>query len=163
MRLRSRLVAATLVTIVIGSAACSRPNANEPAVRADSQAPLNVRTPVPPFVMSALRRACFDCHSDETHWPWYAALPVASHLIERDVTRGRGQVNFSRWTQYNPFDRADLLDKICEMASTGKMPPRQYRMMHFEAWLSMKDVAALCNWSQQEATRLVQGEHDADQ
>jgi hypothetical protein len=152
---RWRVLVAALVMLAIGSAARSRPP--EAVVGADPSLSLNVRTPVPAAVMSTLRRACFDCHSDETRWPWYAALPIASHLIERDVTEGRGQLNLSRWTQYNPFDRADLLDKICQRASTGQMPPWQYRMMHSDARLSETDVTALCDWSQREAQRLVQG------
>ena len=154
MRLRTALAAA-LVMAAIGSAARSRPN--QPVGGADPPNSLDVRTPVPAPVMSTLRRACFDCHSDQTRWPWYAALPVASHLIVRDVTEGRGQVNLSRWTQYNPFDRMDMLDKMCRLASSGQMPPWQYRLMHFDARLSRTDVAAMCVWSQREATRLAHG------
>jgi hypothetical protein len=154
MRLKRTLVAA-LVMVAIGSVARSRPN--QPAVGADPSASLTVRTPVPAPVISTLRRACFDCHSDETRWPWYAALPIASHLIERDVTEGRGQLNLSRWTRYNPFDRADMLDKICMLASSGKMPPWQYRVLHPGARLSAADLTSLCIWSQHEATRLVEG------
>ena len=149
------VLVAALVMLAIGSAALSRPH--QPVDGADPSTSLNVRTPVPAPVMSSLRNACFDCHSDETRWPWYADLPVASHLIEGDVTAGRGQLNLSRWTQYNPFDRADLLDKICERASTGKMPPWQYRMLHSEARLTAPDIRALCDWSEREAARLVQG------
>jgi len=142
--------------LAIGSAARSRPHETGAGV-ADPSTSLTAQARVPAPVMSLLRRACFDCHSDETRWPWYAALPVASHFIERDVTAGRGQLNFSRWTHYNPFDRADMLDKICERASTGKMPPWQYRLLHSEARLSAADVMALCGWSEHEAARLVQG------
>ena len=149
-----RALVTALVILAIGSAARSRPHQPVAGV-ANRSTSVNVHTPVP--VMSSLRRACFDCHSDETRWPWYAALPVASHLIERDVTAGRGQLNLSRWTQYNPFERADLLDKICEKASTGQMPPWQYRLLHSEARLSAPDVIALCDWSEHEAARLVQG------
>lgn len=155
MRLRRILVAA-LVMVAIGSAARSHPEPR--VVGADPSASLNVRTPVPPPVMATLRRACFDCHSDETRWPWFATLPLASHLIERDVTEGRAQLNLSRWMHYNSFDRADLLDKMCELASGGRMPPWQYRVMHSEAHLSATDVATLCGWSQGEAARLVEGE-----
>jgi cytochrome c len=140
----------------IGSAARLRPE--RAVVGVDPSVSLNVESTVPAPVMSTLRRACFDCHSEATHWPWYVALPVASHLIERDVTEGRGQLNMSRWTQYNPFDRADLLDKMCQRASTGRMPPWQYRLMHPGAQLSEKDVAALCTWTRDEAARLVEGE-----
>ena len=139
--------------LAIGSAARSR--AYEAVAGVDRSTSLKVRLPT--TVLSTLRRACFDCHSDETRWPWYAALPIASHLIERDVTEGRGQLNLSRWTQYNPFDRADMLDKICLRASTGKMPPWQYRVMHSDARLSETDITALCDWSQREAQRLVEG------
>ena len=155
MRLR-RVLAAALVMLAIAAAGRARPDA--PVAGTDPSAALNGRTPVPAPVMSTLRRACFDCHSDETHWPWYAALPIASHLIERDVTEGRGQLNLSRWTQYNPFDRADMLDKMCELASDGRMPLRSYRMMHPDARLSTPDVAMLCAWARDEAAHLVQGE-----
>ena len=154
MRRWTALVAA-LVMLALGSAARGRPHAA--VVDADPASSLNVGAPMPAPVMSTLRRACFDCHSDETHWPWYAVLPIASHLIERDVTEGRGQLNLSRWMQYNPYDRADLLDKICQRVSNGTMPPWQYRMMHSRARLSAPDVSELCDWSQHEAERLVQG------
>jgi hypothetical protein len=142
--------------MAIGSAARLRPE--HALVGVDPSASLNGQSAVPAPVMSTLRRACFDCHSDATQWPWYAALPIASHLIERDVTEGRGQLNLSRWTQYNPFDRADMLDKMCQRASNGRMPPWQYRLVHPGARLSQKDVAALCTWTRDEAARLVEGE-----
>ena len=142
--------------VAIGSAARLRP---EQAVAGlDPSVSLNMQSAVPAPVMSTLRRACFDCHSEATDRPWYAALPIASHLIERDVTEGRGQLNMSRWTQYNEFDRADLLDKMCQRASNGRMPPWQYRLMHPGARLSEEDVGALCTWTRDEAARLVEGE-----
>jgi hypothetical protein len=107
--------------------------------------------------MSTLRRACFDCHSNETRWPWYASLPIASWLLARDVKAGRGQLNFSRWTEYNPFDRAGMLDKACELATSRTMPLPPYLLLHREARLSDTDIAALCAWTRIEATRLVEG------
>jgi hypothetical protein len=153
MRLWRALVAA-LVMVAIGSVVRSRPH--QAVVGADPLVSLNTQTTVPAPVMSTLRRACFDCHSDQTRWPWYADLPVASHLIARDVSEGRGQLNLSRWEQYHPFDRADMLDKICERASSGNMPPWPYRMMHSEARLAATDITALCAWSEHEAARLVE-------
>jgi len=138
--------------VAVASVARSRSHQIEPE---ESPAALNVRRPVPAHVMSTLRHACFDCHSRETRWPWYASLPIASMLIERDVTAGRGQLDLSRWSEYNPFDRADLLDKMCQLASTGKMPPWPYRVMHGDARLSDNDVATLCAWSEEEATHLI--------
>jgi len=118
---------------------------------------LNARTTAPAHVMSVLRRACYDCHSYETRWPWYAQIPIASHLIESDVRDARGQLNWSQWPMYNAFDQADLLDKTCELASAGKMPPRRYRIVHPDARLTASEIAALCEWTQHEAARLTQG------
>jgi hypothetical protein len=146
---------ATLVVVTVGSAARSRSERVVGGV--DPSASFNGPTPVPASVASILHRACFDCHSNETRWPWYAALPVASSLIERDVKDGRGQLNLSRWMQYNAFARADLLDRMCQLASSGNMPPWQYSLMHGDARLSPTDVATLCAWSEDEANRLVQG------
>src|SRR5262245_46226714 len=99
----------------------ARSYARLPEIPADPAAGVGVISGPAP-VMHTLRRACFDCHSDQTRWPWYSALPVASWLLQTDVREGRGQLNFSRWTQYNRFDRADLLDKACSLARTREMP-----------------------------------------
>lgn len=155
--MRPRIVmVAVLVIAAIATAARSRPNV--PAARPTAADSLALQVHVPTPVMSTLRRACVDCHSEETRWPWYAGLPIASHLIERDVTEAREQFDLSRWTQYNPFDRADMLDKMCQLASNGKMPPRQYRLMHPTARLSATELATLCAWTEHEAMRLVQEE-----
>lgn len=112
---------------------------------------------VPPSVAGLLRRACYDCHSDETRWPWYSRVAPVSWLVVRDVARGRGQVNFSRWGEYNAFDRADMLDEACELASKREMPIKPYRLLHPEARLSDADVADLCAWTSAEASRLAGG------
>jgi len=110
---------------------------------------------VPAPVRSALRGACFDCHSNETRWPWYSSMPVVSWLIEHDVSEGRAQLNFSTWHDYTTFERADLLDKVCEKAAKREMPLWQYRLLHPDSRLNPSAVAAICEWSRREAARLV--------
>ena len=149
------MVLAGLALIAI--ATVMRAQFRQPGAVPDPADSLSARTMVPPPVMSTLRRACFDCHSNETHWPWYSNLPVASWLLERDVEAARGQLNFSRWAQYNPFERASLLDKACELAGAGKMPLPRYLMLHHDARLSPADINQLCTWTENEATRLVNG------
>jgi hypothetical protein len=139
----------------MGLAAWARPVLpDEPT---DLSLALSARSAVPARVTATLRRACFDCHSNETRWPWYARLPVASHLIARDVREGRAQLDWSAWGAYNRFDRAELLDKACERASRGAMPPWQYRLLHPDARLSTPEVDEFCAWSRREADRLAQG------
>jgi len=151
---RRRLIVAGLLALLIEFAVRSYVRPPDPPI--DAAAGVNAHGRVPPAVMSTLRHACFDCHSDEARRPWYAALPVAAWVIERDITAGRGQLNFSRWTHYNKLDRADLLDKACDKATKRDMPLWQYRLLHPEARLREAEVAALCAWTQDEAARLVE-------
>jgi hypothetical protein len=127
------------------------------SAHADPAMALAARAIVPPDVSGLLHRACYDCHSDETTWPWYARVPVGSWVVTRDVEHGRKQMNFSRWGAYNPFDRADMLDKVCERATKHEMPLRPYTWLHAEARLTDADIAALCRWTDAEAARLVNG------
>ena len=153
---RLRLIGVAMSVVAIG--AFAYPSTGRPSGPADRSAALSARAPVPQPVMSVLRRACFDCHSDETRWPWYAQLPIASHLIERDVNDGRAQLNWSQWETYNRFDRAGMLDMVCDKATTQQMPPWQYRLLHPDARLATKDIDDLCAWSRREAERLTKGE-----
>jgi len=116
MRLR-QLIVAVLLLVAIGSAARAL---SQERAGADPSTVFNLRPAVPDPVRLMLRRACFDCHSEATRWPWYAALPLASHVIERDVTDARGQLNRfagSRWAL--PVTEAVLCPNC---ALTGSTP-----------------------------------------
>ena len=135
--------------VVMQGLAPERTNpATDPSLRLEAQAT------VPDHVAATLRRACYDCHSHETRWPWYARVAPVSWLVVRDVDAGRGQMNLSRWGEYNEYDRADMLDEACTLVRASKMPLRPYRMMHGEARLSPQDIAAICAWTRREAARL---------
>jgi hypothetical protein len=112
--------------------------------------------PVPQPVLAVVRRACYDCHSSETRWPWYSRVAPMSWLVVSDVKGARKQLNFSRWGRYNAFDRADLLDKMCDQISKHHMPLWQYRLVHADARLSDADVAVVCAWTKDESARLTQ-------
>jgi hypothetical protein len=154
MRIHAMFVAGLLVLLVTSAV---RSRARHAAVAIDPAIGIGATGAVPEPVLSMLRRACFDCHSEETVWPWYSSLPGVSWLIEGDVNAGRGQLNFSRWAHYNPYDRADLLDKVCREASARRMPLTPYRLLHAEARLSDAELAQLCEWTRREAARLEQG------
>ena len=117
MRLR-RLMVAALVLVAIGSAA--RPLPQPGQAGADPSTVLHLQPAVPDPVLSTLRQACFDFHSETTRWPWYATLPIASQVIERDVTEARGQLNLSRWTDYNRYDRATCSTRCANWHRAGR-------------------------------------------
>lgn len=81
-------------------------------------------------------RACFDCHSNETVWPWYSNIAPASWLVYRDVVDGRDRLNFSEWPQLTADAGAAIAAEAAEVVNEGEMPPLQYRLMHSGARLS---------------------------
>lgn len=84
------------------------------------------------------RTACFDCHSNETRWPWYAHIAPAAFLLANDVTQGREQYNFSTGYQLDG-------DKMARKVEDGQMPPMRYLLLHPEANLSAEDKTKLAS------------------
>ena len=88
-----RTIVTSLVAVVVGIQAVRPSRVNppvDPSMRLEAG-------PVPTPVAALLRRACYDCHSNETHWPWYSSVAPTSWLVSRDVVTARKQINFSRW------------------------------------------------------------------
>ena len=83
-------------------------------------------------------RACFDCHSNETKWPWYASIAPVSWFVQRHVDDARDHLNFSEWDK--PQRHAGKAAKAVE---SGAMPLESYLSMHSEAKLSDAERAAL--------------------
>jgi hypothetical protein len=98
----------------------------------------------PPEVESIMRRACFDCHSNETRWPLYARIAPGSWLMARDVHNGRNHLNFSKWADVDEDERQDDRDNCWEQIESGAMPKWFYVFpMHPDAKLSDGDKAVL--------------------
>ena len=105
---------------------------------------------VPHNVQMIFRRACKDCHSFETRWPWYNRLPIVSGFLQRDVQRARLRMNLSDWSAKlaEGEDEAHAtLNGICEGLQSDSMPLRQYRWMHRESRLTRGDVETVCRWT----------------
>ena len=91
-----------------------------------------------PQTRELAQRACFDCHSNETVWPWYSNIAPASWLVQKDVDEARRYLNFSEWT-----GRIREADEIAEVVAEREMPPSQYLLMHSQARLSPSEKEAL--------------------
>ncbi len=84
-----------------------------------------------PATLALAKRACFDCHSNETVWPWYSHIAPVKWLVVHDTDAGRAVFNFSEW---HPGDMSGV--EAAEKISEGEMPLPQYLLMHPEARLS---------------------------
>jgi hypothetical protein len=112
---------------------------SNPAVEAEVPAPAEVR--------AVLRRACYDCHSHETEWPWYSRVAPLSWLIARDVRNGRRALNFSTWDRLNTKTKVKAMHESWEEVAEGEMPPWFYLAPHPDAYLSAEDRSLLRAWS----------------
>lgn len=101
-----------------------------------------------------LKNACFDCHSNQTIYPWYAYVAPVSWLVVRDVRVGRKHLNFSDWKSLSKKDRLQALDDIAEVVEAGEMPMKIYPPLHPKARLSDADREKLVEWSEQMAEKV---------
>lgn len=126
------------------------------AVRADgASTPLVEGSHAAAATVGLLTRACANCHSHQTVWPWYSHIAPASWLLERDVQEARKFMNLSRWPEYGPEGQRQLLALSASDVRTGTMPPARYLVLHPEAQLSGTEKDALVNWFGEESKRLV--------
>jgi hypothetical protein len=114
-------------------------NRTNPHVESDLRAPAEV--------LSVLRRACYDCHSNETVWPWYSRIAPVSWAIARDVNEGRATLNFSTWDRLSTKKQAEAMQERWKEVAEGEMPTWFYLALHPEARLSPADQSVLRAWS----------------
>ncbi len=107
-------------------------------------------------VKGILERACQNCHSHETEWPWYSNVAPVSWFVIDHVDHARREMNFSNWAQYDRKKMITRLEEMCELVTEAEMPLPPYLWMHDEAHLTADDVRTLCEWSAAEQERLME-------
>jgi hypothetical protein len=110
--------------------------------------PVETEVPATDEVREVLRRACYDCHSNETVWPWYSYVAPVSWLVARDVHVGREELNFSTWNRLAAKEQIEALHESWETVEEGEMPPWFYLPTHPRARLSARDRSILRAWSE---------------
>jgi hypothetical protein len=133
-----RTGAMILVAALIAAQAI-RINKTNPPAQADLSAD--------PAVKSLIKRACYNCHSNETVWPWYSNVAPVSWLIGSDVNEGRRKVNFSEWGNCSTDIQNSRLREIAEELEEGGMPPWYYSIMHRVSRLSPEERRQITNWT----------------
>ena len=91
-----------------------------------------------PQTRELMQRACFDCHSNETVWPWYSNIAPVSWLVQRDTDEGREKLNFSEWGRGE-----QEVDEIFEVVKEGEMPLPIFLITHPEARFTPVETEAL--------------------
>jgi hypothetical protein len=120
-----------------------RPDRVNPPVMAGA----SLKAKTPPHITALLDRACRDCHSNETSWPWYTNISPVSWFVADHVHHGRDHFNYSEWTSYDSDDQDKFLGAMCDLAKRERMPLPSYLLIHRASKLSPDDVTGLCTWS----------------
>ncbi|MCA1589404.1 MAG: heme-binding domain-containing protein [Acidobacteria bacterium] len=130
------------------------PDFSDPSTNAESS------IAAPTDVANVFRRSCFDCHSNETVYPWYSQIAPASWLLADHIRVGRSELNFNEWNAYSADRRSRKLDEICEQVRAGEMPLASYLWLHHSADLSDGDADLLCEWTDAEKSRIADAQPD---
>jgi hypothetical protein len=106
-----------------------------------SNPPVTADPPWPNARAAAIARTCcYDCHSNETNWPWYSYVAPMSWLVRKDVDEGRDKLNFSEWGRGD-----NELDDAIKVIREGEMPPKKYTLIHRDAKLTDEEATTLAN------------------
>ncbi len=146
--------AAAVLVIVFAAAQLVRPERANPAT--DVNRTIRAHAGTASGLVAVLDRACRDCHSNQTVWPWYTRIAPVSWAMAYGVGEGRKAVNFSEWAAYEPQQQRRLLVESCQDASKGKMPG-PWTLLHPEARLSARDVETICAAARQAGAAVARG------
>ncbi|HXG67459.1 MAG TPA: heme-binding domain-containing protein [Blastocatellia bacterium] len=140
-----------VLAVLFVGAQVVRPERINPPV--DGARAIEAHAQMTPEVAAILKRACYDCHSNETRWPWYSNVAPASWFVADHVKEGREHLNFSDWARKGDKTKK-YLEEMCEEVREHEMPLSSYLWLHPGAKLSEQDIRTLCDWAQAEMARL---------
>lgn len=143
MRSIIKVLLAVLV-IFLFSIQFIRPERNE-----SSQAAVNSMNKVyriPVTVQSVFKRSCYDCHSNNTNYPWYAEIQPVRYFLDNHIIEGRKELNFDEFGTYSVRKRRNKLRAIANSLQEKEMPVSSYLIIHHQARLSQKESDAIIAW-----------------
>ena len=119
-----------------------------------SNPPVTALVDAPEEVLTTLRRSCWDCHSNETEWPWYSYVAPVSFRVSQHVWMGREHVNFTEWDSYDAEELDEAFEEIAEEIEKGGMPLSDYLLVHRKAKLTTADRERLVSWAESARERI---------
>jgi hypothetical protein len=102
---------------------------------------------VPADIHVVLKKSCYDCHSNNTAYPWYASIQPVGWWLQGHVDEGKRELNFSEFGTYDQKKAKHKFEEIEEMVREGEMPLGSYTLIHGDAKLSAEQSAAIASWA----------------
>ncbi len=112
---------------------------------------------LPADIRQLLTKSCYDCHSNQTVYPWYSFIAPMSWLVAKDTRDGREKLNFSEWGSLKKRSKIKSLSEIAEEIESGNMPFPAYLIIHQDAKLDKNDKENLIKWTDQLAEQIMGG------
>ncbi|WP_027392772.1 heme-binding domain-containing protein [Aquimarina latercula] len=94
---------------------------------------------VPLDIENQLKVSCYDCHSNNTAYPWYSKIQPAAWFLENHIKEGKAELNFNEWSNYSDRRKRSKLRSIIKQIENGEMPMDSYTLIHKDAILSEND------------------------
>lgn len=120
-----------------------RPDKNEGGY--ESVAHFEKDANVPAALAATMKTNCYDCHSNQTQYPWYAEIAPVSFWLDEHIEHGKGHFNVSEWSSYSAKKKDHKLDELIEFVEEGEMPLDSYTWLHGD--LSEADTKAILQWA----------------
>ena len=102
---------------------------------------------VPDKVLDIFKNSCYDCHSNNTRYPWYVNIQPMGWMMARHIRNGKENLNFSEFATYSKRKQANKLRAIETSIKDGSMPISSYTIMHTDARLSKEDTTVIIKWA----------------
>ncbi len=106
------------------------------------------QTRPPKDVQIILKTACYDCHTNNTEYPWYAEVAPISFWLDDHIKHGKGHLNFSEWDTYSNKKKDHKLEELIEEVKSGAMPLDSYTWVHGDAKLTKEQTIQLLEWAE---------------
>lgn len=140
--LKYLLIALGVILVVIQFIHPARNQSN------DNTNSITTRYAVPEPVMAVLKTSCFDCHSNNTVYPWYANIQPVAWLLADHINDGKRHLNFSEFTKRKIAVQNHKLEEVIEEVKEGEMPLYSYTWIHKDAILTQAQKDLLISWAQ---------------
>lgn len=101
---------------------------------------------VPENIQNSLKKSCYDCHSNNTNYPWYNKVQPISWMLENHINEGKSVLNFNEFGTYSKRKQKNKLRSIRNQIEDGEMPLYSYTLMHSNAKLSENEKTEIFNW-----------------
>jgi len=101
---------------------------------------------VPEAIQKKIQVSCYDCHSNNTQYPWYNRVQPVAWFLEDHIKEGKAELNFNEWDSLSSRRKASKLRSIIKQIESGEMPLDSYTLIHRDAKFSKEETEEIINW-----------------